>query len=159
MNDINKRREFLKNTGKVAGFGLFAGAFGSMITSCEQDELPPKPISGERVDFDTNLHPQLSSPGSHKIVKIDKVNGDDPVIVKHNPDSTWLVMDAICRHQACNVELPNSSDGVMTCICHQATFSFTDGKVIDNKGFNVPDMQVFETEYNSGNKILTIILA
>lgn len=156
MKNNNKRREFLLNTGKVAGFGIFAGAFGSVINSCEQDELPPKPKPGDAYDLDLSLHPELLSPGNHKVLTLDKVNGGEPVIIKHNADGTFLVMDAICRHQACNVELPSSSDGLMVCICHGATFSFTDGKVVDNKGFSVPDMVIYLTEYDAGKKLLTI---
>lgn len=156
MNTQNKRREFLKNTGKVAGFGLFAGAFGSVITSCEQDELPPRPKPGDAFDLDLNNHPELLTPGNHKVLKEAKVNGGDPFIVKHNADGTFLVMDALCRHQACNVEI-KGNDNLMVCMCHQATFEFSTGKVIDNKGFSVPDMKVYQTEYDSGKKLLTII--
>jgi nitrite reductase/ring-hydroxylating ferredoxin subunit len=157
MKNNSNRREFLKNTGKVAGFGMFAAAFGTVVNSCEQDELPPRPKPGESYDLDLSLHPELSSPGSHKVLRLDKVNGGDPVIVKHNADGTFFVMDAICRHQTCNVELPDTSDGLMVCLCHQATFSFTDGKVVDNKGYSVPDMAVFRTEYDASKKLLTII--
>lgn len=156
--NFNKRREFLKNTGKVAGFGLFAGAFGSVINSCEQDELPPIPKSGNEVDVDiAKDHPELLNPGSHKVALIAGINGTSPVIIKHNADDTFTVMDALCRHQDCNVELPNSSDGIMTCMCHGATFSFVDGKSIDNKGFSAAkDMKNYVNVYNASKKLLTI---
>lgn len=156
--DLNKRREFLKNTGKVAGFGLFAGAFGSVINSCEQDELPPKPKSGNEIDVDlAKDHPTLLNAGTHKVVTITGLNGEDPVIIKHNADGTFTVIDALCRHQNCNLEIPNSSDGIMTCFCHGATFSFVDGKSIDNKGYSTAkDLKNFTNVYNAAKKLLTI---
>ncbi|GAB1370609.1 hypothetical protein MASR1M45_06700 [Candidatus Kapaibacterium sp.] len=156
-NKYNKRREFLKATGKVAGFGLFAGAFSSVINSCEQDELPPKPKPGDSFDVDLTQYPKLQTPGNHEVLRFDKVNGGDPVIIKHNADGTFTVMDALCRHQNCNVSLPDTSDGLMTCLCHGATFSFVDGKSVDNKGFSTAtDMTLYKTEYDAGKKILTI---
>jgi nitrite reductase/ring-hydroxylating ferredoxin subunit len=156
--NFNNRREFLKATGKVAGFGLFAGAFGSVVTSCEQDEIPPRPKPGNEVDVDiAKDHPELLSPGSHKVVTIHGINGNDPVIIKHNADGTFIVMDALCRHNNCNVNLPDSSDGIMTCLCHGATFSFVDGKSIDNKGFSTAvDLTNYVNVYDAAKKLLTI---
>lgn len=156
--NFNRRREFLINTGKVAGFGLFAGAFGSIINSCEQDELPPVAKPGNEVDVNIGKdHPTLLTPGSHKVESITGINGGDPVIIKHNADGTFTVMDALCRHQNCNVELPNTSDCIMTCLCHKATFSFVDGKSIDNKGFSTAkDMKNYVNVYNASKKLLTI---
>jgi nitrite reductase/ring-hydroxylating ferredoxin subunit len=157
MKNNNKRREFLKSTGKVAGFGLFAGAFGSVINSCEQDELPPKPKPGDAYDLDLNLHSELLSPGGNKVLSLDKINGGDPVLIKHLSDDTFIVMDAICRHQNCNVSIPDTSDGLMVCLCHGAVFSFEDGKVIDNKGFSAAkDMTIFNNVYDATKKLLTI---
>ena len=156
--NFNKRREFLINTGKVVGFGLFAGAFGSIINSCEQDELPPVTKPGNEIDVNIGKdHPELLSPGSHKVVTIIGINNDQAVIIKHNEDDTFTVMDSLCRHQNCDVELPKTSDNIMTCKCHGATFSFVDGKSIDNKGFSAAkDMKNYVNVYNASKKLLTI---
>lgn len=157
MNEYNKRREFLKSSGKVAGFGIFAAAFSSVINSCEQDELPPKPPSGLSFQVDLNTHPELLAIGGFKVLTIDKLNGGDPVIIKHNPDDTFMVIDGLCRHQNCNLEMPSDPNGNMVCMCHHAVFSLVDGKVVDNKGFSTAaDLTHYKTEYNSSNKILTI---
>ncbi|MDT3738210.1 MAG: Rieske 2Fe-2S domain-containing protein [Candidatus Kapabacteria bacterium] len=158
MNNYNKRREFLITTGKVAGFGLFAGAFSSVITSCEQDELPPKPKPGESVDLDLTQYPTLLVAGSAEVITIEKINGGSPILVKHNADGTFTVMDALCRHQNCNLILPGTSEGMLVCACHQATYSYADGKVIDNKGFaTAVDLQNFIAVYDAGKKILNIL--
>lgn len=157
MKNNNNRREFLINTGKVAGFGLFAGAFGTVINSCEQDELPPKPKPGDAYDLDLNLHTELLTPGSHKVLSLDKINSGQPILIKHQADGTFLVMDAICRHQNCNISIPASSNELMVCLCHGATFSYDDGKVVDNKGFSTAkDLIHFKNEYDAAKKLLTI---
>jgi nitrite reductase/ring-hydroxylating ferredoxin subunit len=157
MSEYNKRRKFLISTGKVAGFGLFAGAFSSVITSCEQDELPPKPPSGLTFEVDLNVHTELLVAGGFKVLTIPKLNGGDPVVIKHNADDTFLVIDGLCRHQNCNLEMPATVEGSMRCICHSATYSLADGKVIDNKGFSTAvDLASYKNEYNSSKKILTI---
>lgn len=158
MNNYNKRREFLITTGKVAGFGLFAGAFSSVITSCEQDELPAKPKPGESVDLDLTQYPNLLAAGTYEVITIAKINGGAPVLVKHNADDTFTVMNALCRHQNCNLILPGTSEGLLVCACHSATYSFTDGKVIDNKGFAAAvDLTNFTAVYDAGKKILNIL--
>jgi nitrite reductase/ring-hydroxylating ferredoxin subunit len=159
MNEFNKRREFLITTGKVAGFGLFAGAFSSIITSCEQDELPPKPPPGANIVVDINSHPEILASGTYKIFSDPKLqlNAGSPVIIKHLENDVFFVMDGVCRHNGGNVDIRTPSND-MICNLHSAIFSFEDGKVLDNKSFNVPDMKIFETEYNAANKLLTIFL-
>ncbi len=157
MNNYNKRREFLITTGKVAGFGLFAGAFSSVITSCEQDELPPKPPPGANIVVDINSHPDLLATGTHKLFSHPQLNSGAPVVIKHLENDVFFVMDGVCRHAGGNVEIRTPSND-MRCIVHSAIFSFDNGKVLDNKGLNVPDMKIFETEYNAANKLLTIFL-
>ena len=79
-------------------------------------------------------------------------------MVKHNADGTFTVMDALCRHQNCNLILPGTSEGMLVCACHQATYSYADGKVIDNKGFaTAVDLQNFIAVYDAGKKILNIL--
>lgn len=127
----NKRREFLKKTGTVFTFGVFASSFASIINSCEQDEVIPAP-EPETVDVNLSPYPALATPGGFALVKVTKKDGTKlDVIIKRIDMTTFVVLDTLCRHQGCTVTLPDSADKDIICYCHNVTFDMNSGAVKD----------------------------
>lgn len=125
----NKRREFLKKTGTVFTFGVFATSFASIMNSCEQDEVIPAP-EPETVDVSLAPYPQLATPGNFSLVKVTKKDGTKmDVIIKRIDMSTFVVLETICRHMGCTVTLPDSADKDIICNCHNVTFDMNTGAV------------------------------
>lgn len=129
LENNNQRREFLKKTGTVFTFGVFASSFASIINSCEQDEVIPAPAP-ETVDVNLSPYTALAAPGGFALVKVTKKDGTKlDVIIKRIDTSTFVVLDTLCRHQGCTVTLPDSADKDIICYCHNVTFDMNSGAV------------------------------
>ncbi len=155
--NINERRDFFKKVSSVVGFGLFATSFGAAITSCEQDQVFPAP-DPETIDVDITQYPALANVGGiSKVLLTYKSGITVTVIVKRVTEDTFKVWSSICTHNNWEVDLPSSEGGTFLCALHGATFSSSDGTVV-NKPFdsvtNLKNYTIFA--FDAANKILRI---
>ena len=155
-NYKNDRREFIKKAGAVFGIGVFGTSFATIINSCERDEVVK--YEPDTVDVDISQYPQLANIGGMAKVDVELDNGQiKTIVIRRDSETEFTVLDALCRHQNCIVNLPDSPDGKILCPCHQVTFNFDTGKVIDNKGFEVPPLVVITVSEFKDNMLKLII--
>lgn len=158
MNKNSDRRDFLKKAGTVFGVGIFAGAFGSVMTSCERDEIVAAP-DPETIDLDMSKYPQVSAVGSMAIIEIQRQDGSPlKLFLKRASEDHYIVLEALCRHQTGPLELPGTPGGSLRCIIHGATFNTDNGALINNPTSDtVPDLIKFRVfEFNKQTNILRI---
>ena len=155
-----ERRDFIKKAVAVFSFGLFASSFGAVMNSCEKDEVvdPPEP---ETVEIDLNPYPVLANPGGFSMVKVTKKDGSKvDVIINRIDQTTFSVIDTICRHMGCTVTLPSSSANDIICLCHNVQFNLKSGEVtvkpIPDAVPNLTKYKVFE--YVAASNVLKVIL-
>lgn len=126
------RRDFILNTTKVVGAGLAISALPQVFQSCESEEVvvvdnrPPDTF----YVLDLKPHPELLTPGSVKKVKIEGKNQNNPLIITHHKDGTFTVLDSICKHMNCAVDIPANSEGNIVCQCHPNNYSTKDGSLV-----------------------------
>jgi Rieske Fe-S protein len=166
--DKNKdRRSFIKKAGAFIGLGVLTPAIGTVVTSCEKDEVqiidPPPPST---YDINLNDYPALKTVGGDATFSLDLVDEDGNVYQKLNcvakragEDEFW-VLDSLCRHQGCDVILPDSPDGDLVCPCHNVSFDFETGVVTDKPISDaVPDLKKIKVfEFDKANNILKLLI-
>lgn len=158
MENNNQRRDFLKKAGTVVGIGVFASAFGSVITSCERDEIVPAP-DPETIDLDMSKYPQLATVGAMDIIEIQRKDGSPlKLFLKRASIDHFIVLEALCRHQVGPLVLPSTPEGSLRCVLHSATFNTDTGALINNPTSDtVPDLIKFRVfEFNRTTNILRI---
>lgn len=158
MKNNTERRDFLKKAGTVFGIGIFATAFGSVISSCERDEIVAAP-DPETIDLDMSKYPQVSAVGSMAIIAISRLDGSPlKLFLKRASEDHYIVLEALCRHQTGPLELPSADGGPLRCIIHGATFNTDNGSLVNNPTSDtIPDLVKFRVfEFNKQTKILRI---
>lgn len=158
MENNNKRRDFIKKTGAFIGLGILTPSIASVVTSCEKDEvvsLPPP----DTYDIDISKYPPLMTVGGMLSVSITLNNGSNKgLVIRRDSEDEFTVLDSLCRHQGCVVELPNEPTGDLLCPCHNVTFSFDTGEVKDKPISDaVPDLLPIKVfEFDKQNNILKL---
>jgi nitrite reductase/ring-hydroxylating ferredoxin subunit len=153
------RRNFLKKTAGVVGFGIVATSFMPFLTSCEQDETPPKPDEGFFQEVNIAQYSQLSSPGGMLKITLQGINAGSPIVIYRFTEGAFLVLDGLCRHRNAELELPTAAHGELVCSLHKVTFSPETGEIINLNGqsaSSVPALIFFNSEYVSSSNVLKI---
>ncbi len=143
----NNRREFLKKSGMVVGFGLMLPVLPSFLSSCSSNSTGPTEITVKISDY-----PGLSVNGTPVFVSQSGFNSGSPVIVTRVSSSVFTIYSAKCTHEGATVNLPSGS--TIRCSQHGAVFSAADGSVISGPA-NSP-LQKFNGTYDSVNNTLLI---
>ena len=105
-NYKNDRREFIKKAGAVFGIGVFGTSFATIINSCERDEVVK--YEPDTVDVDISQYPQLANIGGMAKVDVELDNGQiKTIVIRRDSETEFTVLDALCRHQNCIVNLPD----------------------------------------------------
>lgn len=167
MEKNKDRRNFMKKAGTFLGLGILAPTIGTVATSCERDEVqvidPPPPTT---YDIDLNEYPALKTVGGDAAFSLDLIDENGEVyqklsiVAKRASEDEFWVLDALCRHQGCDVILPDSPDGDLVCPCHNVDFSFETGEVT-NKPISdpVPDLKKIKVfEFDKANNILKLLI-
>lgn len=167
MEKNKDRRNFMKKAGAFIGLGVLAPTLGSVATSCERDEVqvidPPEPTT---YDINLNDYPALKTVGGDAAFSLDLVDEDGNVyqklsiVAKRVSEDEFWVLDALCRHQGCDVILPDSPDGDLVCPCHNVYFDFETGEVTDSPiSDHVPDLkQIKVFGFDKENNILKLLI-
>lgn len=157
MENKNERRDFFRKVTSVVGFGLFATSFGSVVTSCEQDQVFPAP-DPETIDVDITQYPDLAVDGGlSKVVLTYKSGISVTVIVKRVSEGMFKVFSSICTHNNWEVDLPESPGGNFHCTLHDATFSSVDGTTLFKPFDSIVNLKNYSIfAYDAANKILKI---
>lgn len=146
IKENSNRRDFLLNTTKVIGVGMAIATIPQVFTGCESEEVVT--IVNTQANtfyvFDLTPHPELLVPGSIKKVKIEGKNADNPLIITHHKNGSFSVVDSICPHMNCAVDLPTDTDSTLVCQCHPNNYSTVDGKYVGGpfQGYNLKQYQV-----------------
>jgi Rieske Fe-S protein len=161
-NTNNERREFIKKAGAVAAFGVFASSFASVINSCEQDQVKPAPAikDPETVDVDIIKFPALQTNGGSVATTVELKSGEKVSIYIHRIDDTnFSVLDPICKHAGCPVNLPSAPGADMICPCHDVHFSAVTGAVTNSPIGAVNPMKTYKVfKYDAATNILKVIM-
>ncbi|GEM_PF-2948130 len=158
IKENSNRRDFLLNTTKVIGAGLAIAAVPQLFTACESEELVTDMNTNVTTFYvlDLTPHPELLVPGSIKKVKIDGKNADNPIVITHHKDGSFSVVNSICPHMNCAVNLPTDTDSTLACQCHPNHYSTVDGKYVGGpfQGYNLKQYAV--GKFDEAKKTLEI---
>ncbi|MFP4369841.1 MAG: Rieske 2Fe-2S domain-containing protein [Candidatus Kapaibacterium sp.] len=152
-----ERREFLKKGG-LLGLGILG--VSAAFQGCAEDEVVSLPPPNQ-YDVNLNNHPELLDTGGMAQVNIVLENGSQKNIsIKRDSDTEFTVLDSLCRHQNCIVNLPNDeTGGDLICPCHEVLFSFETGAVTNKRISDpVPDLIELEYDFNSNTNILKVTI-
>lgn len=160
MNEDNKRRDFIKKTGTVFTFGVFASTFSSVINSCDKNEIAPAP-DPVTVDIDITKYPNLMIPGNFQLIELNLEGGrKQKIIINRIDDNNFVALDTICKHQGCEVTPPDSPTKDIMCYCHNVSFDLKNGKVkVKPISDHVPDLINFKVfSFDAANNILKVVI-
>jgi nitrite reductase/ring-hydroxylating ferredoxin subunit len=125
------RRSFLKQASTLIGVGIALPAIGGMFASCEKHEIPVVvPEKGYSIDL--AKYPALQTVGGAEKVKIKGANAGNNVIIRRTSETEFSIVDSICPHVGCEVNLPVGGGTDLVCPCHMVEFSALDGSVTKN---------------------------
>jgi Rieske Fe-S protein len=159
-NFIEERRNFIKKAGMALGAGIALTSVTGMLNSCEHDEssIPkPPPVT---TNIDINKYPALNTVGNSIKIVIPKKNNNAPMIFTRVDDNTISVIDSVCTHAGCEVNLPSNTSNEMLCPCHFVVFSKIDGTILKNPlggSWSQNPLPVFKVvEFDKVNNILKV---
>lgn len=167
LND--KRREFLKTSGKLAGIGLCTCVFGSIIAACDNDgetvAVPEQPKPENYPVINIASISALSAVGGIMMMVVkDKenkpVNSGNPLIIYRIEQNKFIVLSSLCRHAGFVVSLPSSPGGDLICPAHSAAFDSDNGSTTSNGTVSgaVPPLLKYNSLFDAEKNELTIAI-
>ncbi len=158
IKESSNRRDFLLNTTKVIGAGLAIATVPQVFISCESEELVTVMNTNVTTFYvlDLTSHPELLVAGAIKKIKIEGKNNDNPLVITHHKNGSFSVVDSICPHMNCAVDLPSDTDSTLVCQCHPNNYSTVDGKYVGGpfQGYNLKQYTV--GKFDEAKKTLEI---
>lgn len=157
-NTSNERRQFLIKAGKIAGLAVSMPVAASFISSCEQNEDPIPAPPPSTVPVDLSRYPAIAAAGGVVKILIPGKNNNNSIVISRLDNNQFSVVDSICQHAGCEVDLPFGESNELKCPCHFVTFSKLDGQIVKNPltdWAGVP-LKKFNANYKIEQNILEI---
>ena len=148
----SNRRDFIKSSMTIIGFGLLASSASTLLSSCEKSENttnnPPSKITLNLSDY-----PELTQVNSFAFPIIPGKNAGMPIIIIRNTETEFIVLTSKCSHQGCQVGKPDMTNKSITCPCHGSKYNLQGGII---NGPTTSPLKKFNSTYNSANNTLEI---
>ncbi|MFM8472970.1 MAG: Rieske 2Fe-2S domain-containing protein [Candidatus Kapaibacterium sp.] len=165
MNDVSleQRRTFLMRAGAMLGVSVCSVSMAALLGSCEKDESKLTSQSGT-VDISIASYVELKNVGGMVKVSFGSYNFAKPVIITRLSETRFLAVSSVCNHQGCEVGLPKTPGGPITCdyvdnkCGHGAEFSPSTGLQIKGPGGGPPTggLTVIPTAFTAATNVLTL---
>jgi nitrite reductase/ring-hydroxylating ferredoxin subunit len=162
-NTQEQRRMFLQQAGAMLGISVCAASMTSLLSSCEKDESKIV-TQGGTVELSVASYSDLKNVGGAVKTIFPAYNQSKPVIITRVSETTFLAVSSVCNHQGCEVTLPKSPGGAITCYfednkCgHGAEFSFATGAQTKGPGGTAPTggLTVIPSTFNPITNVITL---
>ncbi len=130
-NQQPERRNFLVQAASMLGVAVCSTALSSMLASCDYDITRPTDIANQPgIDIDLNVETSLQTVGGSIRKTYGSFNGGRNIVIIRTSETEFLVVTAVCTHQGCDINLPQSPGANLVCPCHGAQFSSATGDVL-----------------------------
>jgi cytochrome b6-f complex iron-sulfur subunit len=149
-SNTEERRNFLKQSGILLGISLTSIVLPGLLSSCSNSTSPTNNSTNPIKLAD---YPALLNVNGSVKITISGKNGGKPMIVLRESPSQFSVLSTVCKHQGCEVDLPDSSK-VIHCPCHGSQYSADDGAVL--QGPTTQPLDKLNWSFDSANNLLTI---
>ncbi|MDD3125483.1 MAG: Rieske (2Fe-2S) protein [Candidatus Kapabacteria bacterium] len=174
-SELEQRRNFLKNSGKIIVGAACYSTMSAILTSCESYTELVTPSQG--IDKIVNIDTDLTFPkpltqalfekkGFGAQIRFPDVNYGIPLILVRIDDNTIACYSSLCSHANCfgdELSIPKGyyeSDSLkgyrlITCGCHGSQFDpFQNGKAVT--GPAEKSLKRYPTEFDKETRLLTI---
>ena len=153
-NSKTDRRNFIIQAGTILGLSIVSSSMPGFLTSCKQYDNPAS--ADVKKEINVTNYPQLQNDFGAVKIKFDGLNGNMPVIVIRKSAGNFIALTSVCTHQGCEVNIPDTASGTISCPCHGSKYSESNGSVINGPASS--PLKQFPTSYDSATNILTITL-